>query len=107
MTHAEAIKEMKMLAGERAWSFMYEVNSYSNPMVHIHGYIEDAKPNGHAKDSTTYAGAIENVKKLLAGDQDFDPAPDDIPVPEEKSDLFKQAVDITNSYAEMVKRGMV
>ena len=80
MIHSEAIKEMKVLAGDRDWSFAYEVSSWGG--IEIHGYIAD--PNyGHAEKARTYAGAIENVKRKL-GLVGCDPAPEDM---EEKNDV--------------------
>jgi len=72
MTHTEAIEEMKVLAGRRAWSLQYQTTSYHNGPA-IHGYIEH---KGSADDAQTYAGAIENVKRML-GLVGCDPAPED------------------------------
>lgn len=78
MTHAEAVEEMKRLAGNRVWALEHEVASY-HP-VWIHGYIE-REGQGHAASSNTYAGAIANVKVMLATEY----SPDD-PAPEEKEE---------------------
>uniref|UniRef100_A0A6M3ITX5 Uncharacterized protein n=1 Tax=viral metagenome TaxID=1070528 RepID=A0A6M3ITX5_9ZZZZ len=76
MKHAEAIEEMKALAGGKAWSFTYEIASYKNG-PHISGYINlDHPTKGHAVEAHTYAEAIENVKRML-GLVGCDPAPED------------------------------
>ena len=76
MTHSEAIEEMKVLAGGKSWSLMYEVASYKNG-PHISGYINlDHPTKGHAAEAHTYAEAIENVKRML-GLVGCDPAPEE------------------------------
>lgn len=75
ITHKEAVEEMKKLAAGRAWAFQYEVASYyRNPQ--IHGYIAGI---GHAQPSSTYAGAINNVRMMLGPSylEPSDPAPED------------------------------
>ena len=74
MTFEEAVAEMKVLAGEDAWSFQYEVASYF-PQPQIHGYI--ARPGvNHAQAHNTYQGAIDNMKtKINALTEADDPAP--------------------------------
>jgi len=74
MKHSEAIEEMKVLAGGKSWSLMYEVASYKDGAA-IHGYI-DLGTHGHAAESGTYVGAIENVKRML-GLVGCDPAPEE------------------------------
>ena len=73
MTHQQAIEEMKALAGDRNWALGCEVSSWGG--IEIHGYIADPE-YGHAEKARTYAGAIENVKRML-GLVGCDPAPED------------------------------
>ncbi len=77
MTYKEAVEELKRFAGESDWSLQYETSSYAG--IKIRGYI--AGQYGHARDAQTYAGAIENVKRMLGIIPEGDPAPED----EEKS----------------------
>ena len=72
MTHAQAIEEMKVLAGDRKWSLRHETSSWGMP-VEINGYIERL---GFGGGSPHYAGAIENIKVML-GLVGCDPAPED------------------------------
>ena len=75
MTFKEAVDEMKRLAGERPWSFEYRVGSFYSGRPFIRGYID---PYGHARESTTYAGAIRNVKIMLGLEtEEADPAPEE------------------------------
>ncbi len=74
MTYEQAVKEMEALAAGGTWSFFYEVSSYFDG-PQIHGYIASVSPY-HAKTAPTYAGTIENVKRML-GLVGSDPAPED------------------------------
>jgi hypothetical protein len=61
MKFNEAVEEMKVLAGMRAWAFEYEVASYL-PNTEIHGYIAGI---GHGEPHNTYQGAIDNMKSKI------------------------------------------
>ncbi len=78
MTYQAAIEGMKTMAGDRAWSLMYETTSYflEGP-VKITGYI--AGP-GHGLPANTYEGAIIGLKaKLNSYSAPIpDPPPDDL-----------------------------
>lgn len=74
MTFKEAVEEMKKLAEGGVWALQYEVASYFED-CQIRGYI--AEKGGHADAATTYAQAIENVKKMVGTPIKGDPAPED------------------------------
>lgn len=61
MTFEQAVEEMKVLAGDDAWAFQYEVASYL-PQAEIHGYIARF---GHAAPHNTYQGAIDNMRAKI------------------------------------------
>ncbi len=73
MEYKEAVEEMKALAKGGIWTLFHETASYHD--IQIHGYIAEVSPY-HAVVSATYAGAIENVKRML-GLVGSDPAPED------------------------------
>jgi len=75
MTYAQAVEELKEMAGKRDWSLNHATSSYSDPRIEIHCYITDVKPFGHAPRATTYQGAIDNMREMLANQGD--PAPED------------------------------
>ena len=75
MTYTEAVEELKEMAGKRDWSLIHETNSYGDPRIQIHCYIPRAGKYGHADKSTTYQGAIDNMRDVLASQGD--PAPED------------------------------
>lgn len=78
MTHTEAVTEMKTLADSRDWSLTHKTSSYTE--TEIYGYIAGMgrKGFGHALCSTTYAGAIKNVKKMLElAPEEIDGPPED------------------------------
>ena len=61
MTFEEAVKELKALACNNAWSLQYEQASYYQT-IQIHAYIADV---GHAPPATTYLGAINSMKDII------------------------------------------
>ncbi len=73
MTYQEAVEEMQRFAGDTTWSLHYVTSSYGG--VVIHGYLADK--GKHAQEARTYAGAIENVKRMLSIIPAADPPPED------------------------------
>ena len=104
MTYKQAVEELKALAAGKAWSLITETNSYGAQPINIHGYIEGAKPFGHAPVALTYQGAIDNVRKMLEPVEVADePPPDDIP---EIEPVTKRCVTVTgDKFSDYEKAG--
>lgn len=73
MNFQEAVKEIKALArGDETWCLEAEQASYTNGSLRIRGFTHGR----HGEWSTTYTGAIENMKVML-GLIPADPPPED------------------------------
>ena len=73
MTYAQAVEELKEMAGNRDWSLIHETTR--NKGVEIHCYISGLRPYGHSNGGVTYQHAVGNMKGQLANQGD--PAPED------------------------------
>ncbi len=60
MTHAEAVQELKRLAGDRAWSLQHETASYYDGGYQIDVFISGI---GFTKGQT-YRAAVQNMATM-------------------------------------------